>query len=352
MIPHLNSLGGYNFDVTGLSGSIDNVVLLWSHEIPQVAGQQSFKFETTVADFSDGTFTGTETSSVGNGGVALSLGSVMDVETATTGSTTLIIGRNTSNTSAAQSFVPNVNSITGVSVNVRRQGNPSNPLVVRLRSSLTGADIATASIPVASITNSLQWIDASFSSPVSVTPGSTYYIVLTTAANVNNRYFLWNTNTSNPYANGNAYQNTTAQSSNDALLRTFYNGYPTNGTYISNDLDFGSIKTIQDMNFSATLNGQTLTIAYRLSDDGTVWSAWSSEFSTTPIAINTSGRFLRYRATFASDASNTALLESVGISAMGSATGLVDDSVALNYGISSYNQFNPANYNNTNTPLP
>jgi len=346
-----NSLGGYDFNVGGLSGSIDNVVLLWSQEIPQVAGQQSSVFETAVADFSDGTFSSTETAAVGNGEVVLSQQPTIDVETAASGSANLTIGRNSTLTSAAQSFVPNVGSITGVSVNVMRRSTPANPLVVRLRSTLNGADIATASIPVASITTSFQWIDATFSSPVSITPGSTYYIVLTTAANVNNKYFLWNTSTSNPYANGNAYQNTTAQSGNDALLRTHYNGYATAGTYTSSAIDFGSVKMINDMNFSATLNGQTLTLAYQLSNNGIDWNAWSIESSSSLVVINDSGRYVRYRATFGSNSSNTAFLESVGINATGFNSGLIDDSIALNYGLSSYNQLNPVNYNNTSTPV-
>ena len=134
-------------------------------------------------------------------------------------------------------------------------------------------------------------------------------------------------------------------------MRTHYNGYATAGTYTSSAIDFGSVKMINDMNFSATLNGQTLTLAYQLSNNGIDWNAWSIESSSSLVVINDSGRYVRYRATFGSNSSNTAFLESVGINATGFNSGLIDDSIALNYGLSSYNQLNPVNYNNTSTPV-
>lgn len=347
-----NSLGGYGFDVSGLSGTIDSVKVLWSHEVPAAPITQSSIVETTVADFSDGTFTNTAATNNSGGEVALAAATKLtNVLTTTTRNAFLYIGRSSSQQYGGQSFIPLVNSITGVSVNVMRTGTPANPLVVRLRSSLTGADIATASIPVSSVTTSYQWIDAMFASPVSITSGATYYIVLTTAANSKGNYFRWGTNNTNPYANGNSYQNTTAQATTDALLRTYYNGYQSSGNYVSSSLDFGSVKTIADLKFSTTLNGQTLTVAYQTSSDCSAWGAWSSEYAGSPITINASARCIKYRATFSGGSLSTAYLNDVNVTAQSGGGALVDDSVALNYGLTNYNDLNPSTYNSGNTPV-
>lgn len=148
---------------------------------------------------------------------------------------TLTIGRNSSNTSAAQTFVARKNTFNYVDVYVRKQGNPANDLIVRLRSSISGADIATATISRNAISTSYNWHTASFS-PQNLTVGNTYYIVLTTAANNNSNYFQWASNdysgSANLYLEGQAYVNTTAQANVDTLFRT--HGINTPGLYAIN----------------------------------------------------------------------------------------------------------------------
>jgi len=345
-----NSLGGRNFDFSGLSGTINNVWLYWSHEILSSITQSSV-IETSVADFSDGTNTNTEITNNAGGEVALKSIPGIDVTTATSGSTQLTVGRRSSVSYwAAQSFRPNVNNVSGVRLYLRRYNSPLD-LNVSLRSVLSGADLAVVVISSFSIpTGSYNWIDANFSVPASVTIGSTYYIVLTTRDFGNNNYYHWGANNANPYAGGYAYQEPTPPTNTDALMRTYYRGYASSGNYVSSALDFGSVKTIKSLEFNSTLNGQSLTLAYQLSNNAVDWNAWSSESAASPINIDLNARYLRYRASFTGSGSATAFLNDVNATAQ-SQSGLIDDSVSLNYGLTNYNDLTAKAYNNFNTPI-
>lgn len=133
----------------------------------------------------------------------------------------LIIGQNASNTSAAQSFTPSLDFITGASVYVRRVGNPSTNLQVNLRSSLAGANLASATITPASLTTSYQDIQIAFPSAYPLSSGTLYYLVLTTSSNNATNYYQWGARSTNGYANGTAYQNSTNQNF-DSRFRTHY----------------------------------------------------------------------------------------------------------------------------------
>ncbi len=147
--------------------------------------------------------------------------STTDQSNIVTANRDLEIGQSASNATAAQSFQPSLDFITGATVHVRRVGNPSGNLSVNLRSSLSGADLATATITPASLTTSYQDIEVTFPSLAQVTGGSTYYLVLTTTANNSSNYYQWGGRGTNGYANGTAYQNSTNQS-HDMRFRTHY----------------------------------------------------------------------------------------------------------------------------------
>ncbi len=133
----------------------------------------------------------------------------------------LVIGQNSSNTYAGQSFIPSLDFITGATVYVRRVGNPSVDLQVNLRSTLTGANLATGTISPSSLTTSYQSIDVNFSSLYPLTSGSTYYLVLTTSSNNASNYYQWGARNTNGYASGTAYQNNTNQNF-DSRFQTRY----------------------------------------------------------------------------------------------------------------------------------
>jgi len=146
----------------------------------------------------------------------------LDLQNSATTNTDLFIGRTSPNSWAGQSFVPASNTIRTIGVNVKKTSNPSNDLVIRLRSTLSGADIATATISVDSITNSYAWYTASFASNITVDPTQTYYIVLTTSSTSGTKYYSWAGVNSNPYAAGNSYQESSSLATTDALFRTYH----------------------------------------------------------------------------------------------------------------------------------
>lgn len=144
-----------------------------------------------------------------------------DVYNLGSSSQTLYIGRNASNEYAAQSFIPSAGIISGVIVRISDTGNPSGDLLVHLRTSITGADMAVGTIPQGSTSGSYQNITATFPTPVSIIPGSTYYIVLTTPSNDSSNYYRWGASSSSTYGGGRSYQNSST-AYGDARFATLY----------------------------------------------------------------------------------------------------------------------------------
>jgi hypothetical protein len=129
----------------------------------------------------------------------------------------------TSISQAAQSFVPSSNSIRLVSLYLRRNPTGSAPasnLTVYLRQTISGANIATATITAATPSASYAWVDADFGSNITIDPALTYYIVASTTASSSTNFYQWAALNSNPYANGNAYSQTTSLANTDAFIRT------------------------------------------------------------------------------------------------------------------------------------
>lgn len=135
----------------------------------------------------------------------------------------LTIGQSAANQSAAQTFQPALPYLSRIDLYVRRVGNPSSALTVEIRSTLTGAAIASTTIPVSSIGTSYALETATFNT-TSLTPGTTYYIVVTTPTDNASNYYQWGAQSPSSYANGQAYQNSTAQATWDARFAT-YGGY-------------------------------------------------------------------------------------------------------------------------------
>ena len=123
---------------------------------------------------------------------------------------------------AGQSFVATTESISRIDIRVRRtDSRPDRDLVVNIRSSLQGTNLASDSISRYSIGTSYAWEVAEFSSPASVTIGETYYVVLTTSKIKSNEYYYWASNDNNPYAEGTAYQETSQLASTDSFMRIY-----------------------------------------------------------------------------------------------------------------------------------
>jgi hypothetical protein len=100
-----------------------------------------------------------------------------------------------------QSFTPTKSVLTRVELYIRKVGNPPSALTLSVRSSLTGADLVKISKPASQITRSFSWVEFNFND-LTVTPGSTYYLILrNTGGSITNSYY-WGYGTSNPYTNG------------------------------------------------------------------------------------------------------------------------------------------------------
>ncbi|MFA4855887.1 MAG: VWA domain-containing protein [archaeon] len=111
---------------------------------------------------------------------------------------------------AVQSFIPSASVVDGVRLELyRRANNSSRSVTAHLRSSLTGADLPNGTVTVQG--NDLcyrcyAWQNFDFPDSVSVTPGNTYYVVLTATGSASTSdYFRWSSRRSSwndPYANG------------------------------------------------------------------------------------------------------------------------------------------------------
>ena len=130
------------------------------------------------------------------------------------------IGYDASQSWSAQSFVPNISDINGVRVELQKYGSPGD-LTVHLRSTITGADLpnGTATVSASSIASgSYNQVDIDFPASVSVTPGQTYYLALTTTSQSSSNYYRWGSrelNWSNPYGDGAMWRCTSGGSCDD-----------------------------------------------------------------------------------------------------------------------------------------
>ena len=92
-----------------------------------------------------------------------------DLNLSGTANVDLNIGRASPNDlNSAQAFVPVSSSIRSVDVWIKKVSNPNSAITVHLRSSLTGTDLAAATIAANNITTSYSWQTASFASAVSI----------------------------------------------------------------------------------------------------------------------------------------------------------------------------------------
>ena len=100
-----------------------------------------------------------------------------------------------------QSFKPTVTLLTRVEVYMRKAGSPPSDVVLSVRSSLTGADLVSVSKPASQIPTSNGWVEFDFSD-LTVTPGSTYYLVLKTTGGSSTNCYYWGYGSNTPYTNG------------------------------------------------------------------------------------------------------------------------------------------------------
>jgi hypothetical protein len=102
-------------------------------------------------------------------------------------------------------------SLVAIDVSVLRAGTPLSDLTASIRAvssgQPTGVDLAAASVPYTSVPLGAQWVSFTFSSPISVTPGDQFAIVLSNTTNGANPY-SWGFETTASYAGGGSSVNT------------------------------------------------------------------------------------------------------------------------------------------------
>jgi hypothetical protein len=125
-----------------------------------------------------------------------------------------------------QSFTPTLNSLNRVELYTRKTGSPPSALVLSLRSSISGPDLVSVSKPASQISTTNGWVEFDFSD-LTVTPGSTYYLVVRTIGGTSTNCYYWGYGTGSPYANGVLWYSATGGSSwtqyatNDFTFKTY-----------------------------------------------------------------------------------------------------------------------------------
>lgn len=162
---------------------------------------------------------------------------------AVSGTTYFRFGYSANSSVISQSFVAQTPDITGVSVDLIRRQNPTQPVTVSIKESLTGVPLASASIDATSITSSdyrsPSRVSAAFTAPIPVTPGKTYYLSFSVEPNSRNYYGLV-VAVGNQYKSGSLYAG-----------KTFYGSYDIAATIYSS----GSIVPITSPVVSTTTPG-------------------------------------------------------------------------------------------------
>ena len=134
-------------------------------------------------------------------------------------------GRSSTTLQQAQSFKAAGPFLSRLSVAVVRRGSPAHDITVHLRTSLKGADLASAVIARDTVTGTdplnPEWAGASFPDPVPMEPAVPYFLVFTVPGSSSSHHYYLSTNTGNPYADGAFYRDTSGSAtySTDLLVR-------------------------------------------------------------------------------------------------------------------------------------
>ncbi len=125
------------------------------------------------------------------------------------------IGKDSSESWAAQSFKPSIILITEASLPLTKIGSPSGDITVHVRSTIDGSDLTNGTVTISGsdIPQNLGWVSVDFPGQgVSVNTGSTYFIALTTTGLDSGNYFIWGsvTSTEDIYSDGTLWECTSS----------------------------------------------------------------------------------------------------------------------------------------------
>jgi hypothetical protein len=166
----------------------------------------------------------------------------------------------------AQSFIPQLGTLTHVDLLLcKSPDHPgSKPVVISIRSSLTGSSLVTASRPANNIPTwgNAQWISFDFPD-LKVTIGATYYIVASVEYNASSGLFCWGIGEPDPYPNGSDWYHLNHEANWD--------------TYPDEDLCFKTYGEAVPLSFDSIIGGfGPLTIGLRnIGDDAVHNISWT-----------------------------------------------------------------------------
>lgn len=166
------------------------------------------------------------------------------------------VGRTNPNIDYAESFVITSTSsamLSKVSLYIKRSGNPTgaNIQIVADSGGHPGTTaLATQALSYASVNTTYGWIDVIFAAPATLSPATTYWIVMDTTQN-NGKYWTWCRSNTDTYTGG---------------APMYKTDWSTAGawTSIAGDLTFkltlgGGVSKIQDVDVSGTVKADTLS---------------------------------------------------------------------------------------------
>jgi parallel beta-helix repeat protein len=112
----------------------------------------------------------------------------------------------------AQSFKPTLNTLTKVELYIDRTGTPPDDLVVSIRDTPTGSDLTSISVPASMIPSSPDWVEFDLTD-ISVTPDSTYFIIMHTEGGDWSNHYLWSYAYNTAYVDGSLWRSSNSGSS-------------------------------------------------------------------------------------------------------------------------------------------
>lgn len=133
-------------------------------------------------------------------------------------------------TVSGQSFIPSVNNISGARVGII--ANQTSPITFEIYSSIGpgSTPLATAVSPTGY--TGPDWAEATFSSPIAVVPGTTYYLVFSGTSIGSPPFAFFGGTSTDTYANGFAIVNPNFE------VPSLFNGVRAPGNTFGGDFDF------------------------------------------------------------------------------------------------------------------
>ncbi|KYK28367.1 hypothetical protein AYK20_01290 [Thermoplasmatales archaeon SG8-52-1] len=139
-----------------------------------------------------------------------------------------------SNLWLAQGFIPTLETITRVELNLFKEGSITSDITLSIRSDLMGSDLTSVTIDGSQVYEYSNWIDFDFTD-IDIITGEMYYIVCRTTGGSVINYYCCLFQVNNPYSGGEVWGSLNSGASWEIIE---YPGYPDpDGCFITYGLD-------------------------------------------------------------------------------------------------------------------